>query len=312
MQPPALLRAVAVDDQGMIVEDVPCCMCAYNLRGLRPEGLCPECAAPIATSLRDERLSLADPEWTRRLAAGARWMLAAELCVLAGSSLGISVLGAGDVYGRAELVLGLWVVAGLAILVALRGAWLLTKRDPFEKARPSGWWPRRVTRIALSIGLGLEAIGAPLFVSWRSPLGASINLALGLVRVAVTLVVAAGLFGLLVQIEWLARRLPHPEMARWACVLRWAYPASLVAQAAVTCLYWSLLGDPIRAERFYEWDMVIVAGLSSPISRIATAAEIAWLVLLWKLGSALTVQARAARSYSGTRGPQPPQTTGTG
>jgi hypothetical protein len=33
-------------EAGTIVEDVLCAGCGYNLRGLRPEGDCPECGAP--------------------------------------------------------------------------------------------------------------------------------------------------------------------------------------------------------------------------------------------------------------------------
>lgn len=35
----------------LIDEDMPCIRCAYNLRGLKPDGRCPECGAPIEETI---------------------------------------------------------------------------------------------------------------------------------------------------------------------------------------------------------------------------------------------------------------------
>jgi len=42
-----------------IIHDLPCRACAYNLRGLSAEGLCPECAEPIRNSYSSEISHLA-------------------------------------------------------------------------------------------------------------------------------------------------------------------------------------------------------------------------------------------------------------
>jgi len=42
---------VRVDANGFIDQDRPCCRCGYDLRGLRPEGRCPECGTVIAATL---------------------------------------------------------------------------------------------------------------------------------------------------------------------------------------------------------------------------------------------------------------------
>jgi putative glutamine amidotransferase len=46
-------------DLGTISEDLTCRNCAYNLRGLRYDGLCPECGEPIANSFQSATSQLA-------------------------------------------------------------------------------------------------------------------------------------------------------------------------------------------------------------------------------------------------------------
>jgi hypothetical protein len=46
-----LLGRMRLDAAGYIDQDRPCGQCGYNLRGLRPEGRCPECGTDVATTL---------------------------------------------------------------------------------------------------------------------------------------------------------------------------------------------------------------------------------------------------------------------
>jgi len=66
---PALL-----DRTGSVARDVACRRCGYNVRGLRPENLCPECAEPIRDSLR-RAWRFADPAWRRRVIGGIGWLI---------------------------------------------------------------------------------------------------------------------------------------------------------------------------------------------------------------------------------------------
>ena len=49
-------------------DNLPCLRCGYNLRTLATDGRCPECSAPIASSLDANLLRYADPTWTTILA----------------------------------------------------------------------------------------------------------------------------------------------------------------------------------------------------------------------------------------------------
>lgn len=55
------------DSAPALERDVTCVCCGYNLRGLRLDGRCPECGAPVAQELR-----FADRHWLQRMAASSR------------------------------------------------------------------------------------------------------------------------------------------------------------------------------------------------------------------------------------------------
>ena len=49
-----------------ILDDVPCVVCAFSLRGLPNRGRCPECGKPIRSSTRSSRLSVRRVNWWDR------------------------------------------------------------------------------------------------------------------------------------------------------------------------------------------------------------------------------------------------------
>ena len=67
-----------------VATDVGCVGCGYNLRTLRIDALCPECAKPVVASLRPDDLRFADTKWLRRVRAGVTSLLMAVLAVFAG------------------------------------------------------------------------------------------------------------------------------------------------------------------------------------------------------------------------------------
>ncbi len=50
--------------------DLPCSICAYNLRGLSLDGDCPECGQRVAASFRGDFLKNANPLWIARVHVG--------------------------------------------------------------------------------------------------------------------------------------------------------------------------------------------------------------------------------------------------
>jgi hypothetical protein len=68
--------------------DLPCPRCGYNLRGLIPDGLCPECGQAIALALRENLLRYADPDWVRVIRCGVScemgWLLLLPVMFLMG------------------------------------------------------------------------------------------------------------------------------------------------------------------------------------------------------------------------------------
>jgi hypothetical protein len=62
-----------------VMGDLPCRSCGYNLRTLSTEGICPECATPVRTSMRGELLRDADPNWLYMLLIGCRFVVGGML-----------------------------------------------------------------------------------------------------------------------------------------------------------------------------------------------------------------------------------------
>lgn len=162
--------ALAVDEQGVVVADTICRKCGYNLRGLQRDSRCPECASPIAVSLRGDLLCFSEPGYVRRLARGNLWILRgltlAVLCwlLLIVGVLVISLSGSGwlppSVPGMA--VFGLGTLGGLAgALVFLWGVWCLTVAEPgvYDTSRRDT--ARRLVRVYMLVtilGLALSFV----------------------------------------------------------------------------------------------------------------------------------------------------------
>jgi hypothetical protein len=121
-----------VEDRSSSVEsDIPCARCAYSLRGLPADGVCPECAFSVAESVECSAMALASalpplPPWLRvyrsaQLAAAAT-LLAAPF-VLPALARQLNLPNAGrrsmfwDVYGTCSTALAISAVI-LALFLA--------------------------------------------------------------------------------------------------------------------------------------------------------------------------------------------------
>jgi len=93
--------------------DRACATCGYNLRGLQPAGVCPECGSLVSESLGNEALEWRDEWWVKRLRAGCVLILGGQV------PLGIALFG-----GHDDLRDRLIVVFAIAFCAA--GAWLVS------------------------------------------------------------------------------------------------------------------------------------------------------------------------------------------
>src|SRR5512145_2761759 len=108
---------LTVDANGRIDMDVQCVSCGYNLRGLLPEGRCPECGTAVGRSTRGDFLRFCDPTWVEKLASGMNWIVANLIVavVVGAAAGGLAVAAQNQNYG---IILGL--IGGV---VGLVGYW---------------------------------------------------------------------------------------------------------------------------------------------------------------------------------------------
>jgi hypothetical protein len=122
IEPTISLPLPAIPAPLMVLEDLPCRKCSYNLRTQPMKGLCPECGTPVEFSLRGELLRGADPEWVGRLRLGcglAMW-----------GAIGLYLLRIiwRVAFWRVGLHVELLRLAATAVLAL--GTWFLTAPDP--------------------------------------------------------------------------------------------------------------------------------------------------------------------------------------
>ena len=169
--------ATAVDPGAEIDGDLTCIRCQYNLRGLRGDGLCPECGlAVLATLRRNAVLSESDLRWLQTLRRGA-YLLPAAMIVWAAAPF-IVLQTALNGYVAAPLVLAgprtwplpfLWwtgarqvaefmmLPALAALLLYADGIWLVAAQEPSQRTIEEGLTSRRLLR-ALAFVLPLVVI----------------------------------------------------------------------------------------------------------------------------------------------------------
>ncbi|NLF31382.1 MAG: hypothetical protein GX591_10930 [Planctomycetes bacterium] len=197
---------------------VPCIACGYDLRGLAPNDVCPECGTPVRDSLEGDFLPTAPPRYVRRLARGAILMLCGTLLTLAGILLAVGALVA-----YANLGIRLPAVPWIAALSALAGclsdlcgAWLIGSRDPRHLWRDGVFPLRRVVRGTALLAPALEAwlaLGA-----MAHPVGGrALASAPGPLLPILVLLILVWLVGQFARLAWcrrLAMRIPDEALAR--------------------------------------------------------------------------------------------------
>ncbi|MFG0330983.1 MAG: hypothetical protein ACF8PN_13925 [Phycisphaerales bacterium] len=195
---------IPVDEDGRLAGDFGCHRCGYNLRGLAPDGVCPECRTPAGRSLRGDLLRFADPRWVERLAKGTNWLI---VSILAGIVLGCASGLATD--ALAQLALGLTTAS-----ITLVGYWLVTERDPALANQPEGRLSaRRLARAGAVAGLISPFVSA--FLDSPQLVGSAALRPLGMVALGLASILGLiGFFALIVHARRLSMRIPDPKLAR--------------------------------------------------------------------------------------------------
>jgi len=210
------------DDDGVIATDIACRRCAYNLRGLREDGRCPECGTPVGLSTSGDLLRFADPDWVEKLARGVRLMLWGLLITIVVSVIVGCIVGA---TGSPEMLTK--VVSLLSGLLILYGAWLLTTPDPSRIGEDRYVTARRVIRFCLIAGLIGEAF--EIAKDGISPAPWVLTILLTALAVILQLTGVVGEFAKFRYIENLADRIPNRKLASFARFMRWAFCIGLTA-----------------------------------------------------------------------------------
>jgi hypothetical protein len=205
---------ITLDPSGCLAEDISCRKCGYNLRGLSPNGRCPECGTAVGRSLQGDYLHFADPQWVRTLASGMDWLVAA---LLLGIIVGAAVRGiTGGPSGET-----LWTECAqlLASLISFVGYWKLTTPDPVGLEDPSKITARKLTRITQLAGLATAVAAILVPKSWS---------VLPVIVAAFVIVIAiVGMFATLTYARQLALRIPDERMAGHCRIVMWGIVACM-------------------------------------------------------------------------------------
>ncbi len=288
---------VALDGAGRVAQDVPCRTCGYNLRGLSPDGQCPECGAAVGRSIHGDLLRYSDPVWVRHLAAGPLWMIISVL-----SGIGIAVFNwtiTGSIFqDRAELPLALIGVSVSA--VGLVGYWMLTMRDPRRDEKRPIWNIRQMTRLLAAAGFLAYVVA----LTTRIPgLAGALPTALAwTVALLAGLFVLAGLIGallLFIHMRRLALRIPKDNLARQTRIVMWGiiiFFATMMVGWLVTALIFFPPGTPSSELRFRMVIPAIWFDRAQLFGRLLFG--IWWTVLLCRYRNEFRQAARSATETS--------------
>lgn len=149
-----------VDATGILIDDVPCFVCGYNLRAASRQATCPECGRPVVDSLKHSDMSLADATWLRALAAGTIRLVVAMIAVVP-AFLFEFMMPLGSIFWGLPPV----VMPGALVILSV-GCWRLTRPEPDRLVIPGNRTRLAVRGLGVAMGLlGLLSI-VMLLAGW--------------------------------------------------------------------------------------------------------------------------------------------------
>jgi hypothetical protein len=222
---PTVSVPVKLDPHGCLDEDISCRKCGYNLRGLSPDGRCPECGTAVGRSLRGDYLHFADPQWVQTLASGMNWIVAG---IVVGIMVGVITGGLIGSTGLDRIWLSIIQIA--VSLIGLVGYWKVTAPDPAGLENPGKLSMRKLVRICQIAALGI------LLLSLFLPKGPSkLSLIFLLASTPLSMIGTVAIFTYAGQ---LALRIPDETKARHCRIVMWGI---LILSGCNTVLLISLL-----------------------------------------------------------------------
>lgn len=198
--------------------DAPCLNCGYNLRGLMPDGSCPECGMAIMRSLQGARLRFSDEAYLRALHLGASaivYVSLGEVVGIVGMLVIAVILGGVD----PALLAGVFL---LAQMLRAAGWWAFTTPDPALTSNARGDRVRRALRVA---AVTAAAASVPIFthttlVNW--------GLAAPLAWLALLAAWITQFFASLLYLRGLAARVPDQSLRDHAATSLWLLPSMFI------------------------------------------------------------------------------------
>lgn len=238
-------------------EDLPCRTCSYNLRTLPTDGVCPECATPVAASLTRDLLRGSDPHWLKTLRFAAMLIIYGAM---------VSWVGGNRLGYRAPLMY--FALASLA--VEFLGVWLITLPDPSGIGEPR---LRNLRVAARSCFIARLAIGMFWFVAVTAHIGSLFVLRFS------TPYVEQATYGLSVVLllAYLARlieRIPGSNLPRG---LRWgagAFALLAVIQIASTVFFSAMV------RRYFVKNPAMLPGVFWVFSILSLAGLVAMVLFV--------------------------------
>lgn len=166
--PAPAFEQLHLDATGRLDQDLPCLRCGYNLRGLAPDGSCPECGTAIGRSAHGDMLRFCDPVWVSKLARGMNylwWGLALAICApVVWPAIVVPTSYLGIAHEHAMVVCAAYLL--FSFMLACIGIWLLTTPDPSRLESELDPSPRKAARRLMVSFVWLSA--ACVFVNLNS------------------------------------------------------------------------------------------------------------------------------------------------
>lgn len=246
-------------EMNVIDSNTSCSNCRFNLRGLSPDGNCPECGMAIAHSLGGA-LTLASREYILRLRHGAGLVALTPLAWIAAFAVThIYRIVTGSQSIRWQ---GVFEVLSLVIFAFMvRGYWLLSSADAMERAGIENILrdPRPAMRGSVIVLIGAAAIFIVMpFFPDKDPGFEVIASASKIVAVVVIIVLY---FASMTRVKQLAIAVPSDFFARQVNRYRWQLPiivligAIVVAGGLIAVLIYVLIMNKLRIELNRVLDM---------------------------------------------------------